>query len=225
MVSLSANHTHQEHGMQVNVISDTVQEFNGIEYTLSGPYFQHAWKHLHVVVWEFHNGPRPDGYHIHHKDENKTNNQPGNLEALPSSEHRALHMNDPERKEMSRQHIVKAQEAASVWHGSEEGKAWHSRHYQEHIAPLQEKMVDLVCGHCGNGYQLSMIWAKNSRYCSNNCKSAARRKTGKDKIKKTCASCRKDFFASKYAAGRTCSPQCAADLRWGRVKPESVDLP
>jgi hypothetical protein len=47
--------------------------------------------YVHRLVWTLTNGPIPEGYHIHHKDENKRNNHWDNLEALPEDEHHRLH--------------------------------------------------------------------------------------------------------------------------------------
>ena len=47
---------------------------------------------LHHLVWENHyNKKVPKGYHIHHKDENKTNNDINNLQLISASEHAKLH--------------------------------------------------------------------------------------------------------------------------------------
>ena len=47
---------------------------------------------LHHLVWEKHYGKKvPKGYHVHHKDENKTNNNINNLQLMSASEHRKLH--------------------------------------------------------------------------------------------------------------------------------------
>ena len=45
----------------------------------------------HIYVWEHENGPVPDGFEVHHRDENKLHNLPGNLEALPKRDHRFKH--------------------------------------------------------------------------------------------------------------------------------------
>lgn len=42
---------------------------------------------LHRYVYEKEKGAIPDGYDIHHLDEDKTNNCINNLECLPKSEH------------------------------------------------------------------------------------------------------------------------------------------
>lgn len=69
--------------------------FNGSKYTIrnTGYYGKTDGKRtlMHRDVWEFHNGPIPDGYDVHHRDENKLNNDIGNLECLPKSEHTRLY--------------------------------------------------------------------------------------------------------------------------------------
>lgn len=65
--------------------------FGGNKYALrnNGYYGKTSGKRtlLHRDVWELHNGKIPDGYDIHHKDEDKTNNALHNLECLPKAEH------------------------------------------------------------------------------------------------------------------------------------------
>jgi hypothetical protein len=41
---------------------------------------------VHRIVWVSKHGPVPDGYHVDHKDTNKTNNRLKNLEAVPGFE-------------------------------------------------------------------------------------------------------------------------------------------
>lgn len=49
-------------------------------------------KKAHRIIYEALNGKIPDGYVVHHKDENKSNNSPENLELLSDKDHRALHV-------------------------------------------------------------------------------------------------------------------------------------
>ncbi len=69
--------------------------FNDAKYTLDNHgYYRRTdgnrnW--LHQDVWEFSNGPVPQGYEIHHKDQNKINNDIANLECLTPTEHAAKH--------------------------------------------------------------------------------------------------------------------------------------
>lgn len=74
--------------------------FEGRNYTLqdSGYYTHGNYRNkggqrlLHREVWAKANGrPAPDGYDVHHKDHNKDNNDPSNLELLSASEHARHH--------------------------------------------------------------------------------------------------------------------------------------
>ena len=46
---------------------------------------------VHVLEWEKHNGEKPQGFEIHHKDENKWNWDINNLELLSNSDHQRVH--------------------------------------------------------------------------------------------------------------------------------------
>ena len=159
--------------MQVKVISETIQEFNGERYYLCGSYFQRRGKRLHRAVWEYHNGPIPAGFHVHHVDGKTRNNQPENLALLEGRAHERSHMRQPERRKKSRELIRAAIAAAPEWHGSEAGKAWHGQHareYWEH-APLQE----YVCTYCGGRYQSRSVRHTGDTFCCPNHRAAYRR--------------------------------------------------
>jgi len=67
------------------------QIFNGIKFTLRNQgYYARTdgqREQMHRYVWEFYNGELPKDYDIHHIDENRTNNNINNLEAMSKSEH------------------------------------------------------------------------------------------------------------------------------------------
>lgn len=109
--------------MDVQVISSTVQRFNGVSYYLCGKYFQRRGVRLHRMVWEYHNGKIPQGYHVHHVDEDRSNNAIENLRLMPGNEHVSVHANEQERVDMSRGNIERAREAARRWHARRLG--WH----------------------------------------------------------------------------------------------------
>lgn len=50
-----------------------------------------VWALRARVVWEQHNGPIPPGFGVHHKDENKLNDDPTNLELASKARHLDLH--------------------------------------------------------------------------------------------------------------------------------------
>ncbi|MCF2717851.1 HNH endonuclease [Paenibacillus sp. UKAQ_18] len=66
-------------------------EFNGSRYTKGTLGY---WRKtvgdrslLHRDVWVYHKGEIPDGWDIHHIDEDKDNNDISNFECLPKAEH------------------------------------------------------------------------------------------------------------------------------------------
>lgn len=46
---------------------------------------------MHRYVWRFYNGDIPDGFDIHHKNHDRSDNQIENLECLSKSEHARLY--------------------------------------------------------------------------------------------------------------------------------------
>jgi hypothetical protein len=54
----------------------------------------------HRLIWEKHFGPIPAGFHIHHKDGNKQNNDINNLEMINGKEHNRMEkINRPVEKD------------------------------------------------------------------------------------------------------------------------------
>lgn len=148
--------------MEVQIISDTIQKFEGKSYYFCGFYFQRKGVRLHRAVWEKHNGEIPKGYHVHHKDENRKNNEIENLELLPAGEHMSVHMSKEERREESRRHIEIAREAANKWHGSKAGREWHSKHGAD--IWKDKPYYTQVCDWCGEEYQTRDIVHKTGQH-------------------------------------------------------------
>ena len=189
---------------KVKIISDTIQEFLGERYYLCGNYFQKNGIRLHREVWEFHKEEIPEGFHVHHKKEDRSKNQIEDLQLLTESEHLSLHMKD-------RIMIFSPQcrEAANKWHGSEAGKKWHDKHYENTKDALHQSF-ERECTWCGEIFESKR---KNvDAFCSNNCKSAYRRASGVDDIEKICEVCSKPFTTSKYSKVRACSRSCGRKL-------------
>lgn len=167
---------------------------------------------LHVYVWRYFNGPIKDGYHIHHKDENKEHNDVENLECIPRVDHLSLHAqeNAIENHDFLVRNLAEnAIPKAAEWHGSAIGHEWHKKHYEEMKAKLYVKH-DFVCEHCGKRFTSTQ---SNSRFCSNNCKSVARKKSGVDDETRICAFCGKEFTINRYAKSKCCSRSCARNLQ------------
>ena len=189
--------------MQVNIISDTIQEFDGVRYYRCGPYFQRKGVRLHRTVWERVNGRKvPDGFEVHHADEDRANNQPGNLELLDSPRHRKLHSDGrgiPVRiQEMGR-------EAAKDWHASPEGRTWHKSNYENNARTALAVRVMHSCGCCGKPFE----GPKHAKFCSQSCGRKHRRATGVDQVVKVCEHCGDDFSSCRQDYIRFCCRSCA----------------
>lgn len=149
-------------------------EFRGRLYTLdkeTGYYRNDATrKRLHVAVWENHHGRKvPKGHHVHHRDENKENNTPRNLECLLGVDHLRHHWaTDRERMlVIVRANQRLATEAAKAWHAGAEGREFHSylgRLSHERNTPKKKK-----CEQCGAPFEDRSI-AKQGKFCGPNCR-------------------------------------------------------
>lgn len=76
----------------IEIIDDNHCKFNGLTYykdERTGRYFSRM--SLSRVVWTYFNGEIPEGYEIHHVDENKSNDDITNLQMMTKSEHWKIH--------------------------------------------------------------------------------------------------------------------------------------
>lgn len=164
--------------METKILTDKMQEFNGVHYYLCGNYFQKNGARLHRVVWEYHYGTIPKGYHVHHKDENRANNNIENLELLEAHQHQRHHGSIEKNKEIYRQNVKKAIAAAPEWHKSEEGRKWHSEHSKEQWKKMEYKTYS--CSFCGKEFQSKRNFAEGTNhFCHPNCKAANLRRRRK----------------------------------------------
>ncbi len=79
-------------------------------------YGKGLWRKRSWFAYEQTNGPIPEGYHIHHKDENTLNDDPGNLEAKPGS-------------------------GALVSHAAHHSKKWWANATPEQLAASRDKHI------------------------------------------------------------------------------------
>lgn len=164
-------------------------------------------KRLHVFVWETHNGAIPKGFQIHHKDNDKGNNDIENLELKTNKSHQKHHGKNmtEEHLEKIKINLDKARSKAPEWHGSEKGREWHKDNYQSMKHVLHEK-IEKQCVICGNVFM--GLKRENNKFCSNKCKSEWRRKSGIDDIIIKCERCGNEFTANKYNKRKYCSAIC-----------------
>lgn len=137
---------------------------------LSNPYNSAHFKEtfIHQGVARKYHGEIPEGYLVHHKDENKHNNYPDNLEIMSFSEHSTMHSkkhmseneearnrlanthierfnNDPEYRANNLERLAKVQE--EYWNLPE--NKWkriiNSKKQMESVTPMwMEKSLDIV---------------------------------------------------------------------------------
>lgn len=163
-------------------------------------------KRLHVYMWEKYNDIVPKGYEIHHKDENKDNNEIDNLMCMTRKEHLKWHSENisPELAEKQMKNLEKARKAAVKWHKSKEGREWHRSQAKTRFKHDSE--FDLVCVVCGSDFTSPKQWSK---FCSRNCASKHRRDSDIDDEKRDCVICGNQFTTNKYRKTKTCSKKCS----------------
>lgn len=193
-------------------ISDTIQEFGGERYYRCGSYFQRDGKALHVAVWEACEGPVPEGFEVHHRDHDRSNNRRSNLELLEGSEHARLHARERALGEVGKQHLEHARELAKDWHRSPEGRDWHREQYRRTADALQAR-EERTCEECGAVFMGLAGKPERNRFCSSKCKAKARRRSGVDNELRTCCVCGVGFMINKYWTTKTCSRSCGRKLQ------------
>lgn len=124
---------------------------------------------LHRQIWRDKNGPIPEGCHIHHKDGNPLNNHADNLQCVTVKAHRVHHA--AQVTEMQRQamadNLERIRPLASRWHGSAEGKEWHSA--MSRAGWERRKPKERTCAFCGVSF-MTVAQTPRVRFCSNRCR-------------------------------------------------------
>lgn len=170
-------------------------------------------KYLHRYLYEKEHGELPSNIHVHHIDHDRSNNDLSNLMAMSIEDHMAYHGNNmsDERLDASRRNMEQnARPAAIAWHQSEDGRAWHARHYEQTKGALHARRT-YECKQCGREFE-----SVREGYCTNACKAAYRRASGIDNITLICPICDEVYETDKYRQAETCSRSCANRLRGRR---------
>lgn len=172
----------------------------------------HPRTRAHRWVWFNIYGKIPKSFHIHHKDQDKSNNEISNLMLMHPSVHMNHHYTE-EKRQMSSANCDRIRHLTKEWHASPEGRAWHSYHAIKSGFGNWEP-TEYKCECCCKEFKSKN--KSNVRFCSNNCKSKWRRDSGIDDIDAICLKCNKSFKKNKYSKCETCSESCAAKLRWDK---------
>lgn len=182
-----------------------------VYYRPSGAYIKAGVQHLHQEIYKDNHGPIPPGAVIHHEDGNPSNNDPSNLVAMGRGAHLKEHWDrgdiDPA---VLGAHLRTVSHLAAAWHGSAEGKAWHSLHGKQTWE--ERKKYPAQCTECGELFVT--YFPSRTRYCSPRCgaKQWFRVHGYPAKKPRECEVC-KVVFNTKTKGSRTCSTKCSWVIR------------
>jgi len=187
-------------------IDGTHQKFNGVIYKRNSGGHYLNFNLIHRDIWIYYNGeiPTDDTYEIHHKNENKADNDISNLQLLTKSEHHKLHiLNSPQRKMV-----------CEVC-----GEIFYSNSIKRTVRCCSKKCTQRLryvkkheirnCAFCGKEF-----WVyKNSKTncCSQSCAKKLHHQTT-PKTEKICSICGNKFY-TEVGNKLYCSKNCARIAR------------
>lgn len=76
---------------RVEVIDEKHQRFNGEIYNADAEGYHKRTQSIHRAVWAYFNGPIPNGYVVHHIEEDPSKNNIEDLKLMTEEEHNKLH--------------------------------------------------------------------------------------------------------------------------------------
>jgi len=154
----------------------------------------------HRVLWASVHGPIPQGHQIHHIDENPFNNSVDNLSCVTIREHRRSHRNCTARMQA---HLDKVRPLASAWHKDPANVAAKQDSARRAAITRKATAVEkaFFCRECGKEFYST---DSKSKFCSNACCAADRRRSGIDDVSRPCAVCGVTFTINRYAKRRFC---------------------
>lgn len=159
----------------------------------------------HRWVWEQTTSIKiSNRYHVHHIDEDKSNNSFENLKLMHITAHLRHHITE-EKKEVFRKRAEKIRPLTKAWHASPEGHAWHKYHALK-MGFGKFEPIEKTCEQCSKKYMAKL---PSQRFCHNNCKSKNRRASGVDNITVLCKLCQKEFIKDKNSRIVFCGYSCA----------------
>lgn len=143
----------------------------------------------HRYVYARLKGPLQDGYHVHHRDQQKQNNEPDNLDQITVFEHRSIHSRTPEH--IAHLHRIRPrygsekatavlmemnrQRAGDAHHTRQEGYWTEERRLQHGDAQRKRFKSDAKEKECA-GCSGLFVGTFRRAFCCDNCKARALRR-------------------------------------------------
>lgn len=187
---------------QVEIIDENHQKFDGFIYRRCKDGHYTRCSLIHRDVWQYFKSELPSGYHVHHVDENKDNNNFSNFQILTSSEHRALHNKSSKQIEYVCQFFGKTFMSNKTDNSSVQFCSKKCYNKWAH----REKTEARTCTICGKKFIISKY--SHTQTCSLSCRSQLILKNAvTPPIEKTCPACGKTFF-TRSQKRKYCSPTC-----------------
>lgn len=177
---------------------------NGKRTRIKNGYHYCGKKLLHRLIWEHFKGQIPKGHVIHHKNGDKLNNSIENLECMSQTAHVRLHRlkeSDVLSKRMSEN-----SEKIHSWLKTDKGINFLREKGRKEFE--NRPIRSCICHECGE--EFSSKHTVDTKFCSNNCMSRERRKSGKDNEERLCIICSNPFVINRYQFTKTCSKLCRA---------------
>jgi hypothetical protein len=193
---------------------DSPRPSDRVYFRPQGGLIKQGVESLHRELWKAHHGPIPAGWQVHHKDGNALNNDPANLDCMPAGLHHQHHAQHLSEEARARAWIAQIRPLAAAWHRSKAGRQWHRKQMRRVWA--EKTPQPYACTLCGK--VASSLAPVQPRFCTNACKSAARRQAGVDDVDRVCVHCGDTFRVNRYAPTQTCSRSCSAFMRWARQR-------
>ena len=206
---------------KVEVIDEKHQKFKGNVYRLnSGGHFERT-EQIHRSLYEYYNGQIELGFHIHHKDFKKENNEIENLQMLTNSDHRKLHSTiGAEQTYRKEKYIcsICGQEFEAFVRGKKKTTNFHycsDKCRAEMI--YKTRYEERLCAYCGKKF-ITFKYGK-TKYCSHKCATLfgadKKKKENKNVKMKICEHCGKTYVAKKDTQ-KYCSRNCLAKANYSR---------
>ena len=135
-----------------------------------------GWAREHRYVWWENYGAIPEGHIIHHKNRDKTDNRPKNLECLTMSAHTKTHL--PETKPFLDKHRHIGTQALVEMNTG--GPAWNAG---------TAEYWDLICSICGVEFKRLARWSRKTQtqgynhVCSRKCQGQAMKRAREAKAR------------------------------------------